>query len=119
MIKGSCHCGAVTFELPRLPEWLKDCNCSICRRLGTLWAYYTLQEVRFTGQPDATFGYVWGDRTVAFHSCRTCGCTTHWLRLDPKPDSRVGVNGRLLAPEVFAGLRIRPFDGADSFHYLD
>ena len=119
MLKGSCHCGAVTFELPRPPEWRNECNCSICRRLGTLWGYFLEKEVRFTGKPDATETYVWGDRMLAFHRCRTCGCTTHWRDLDPDPDNRMAVNTRLLDPRDMAGIRLRHFDGADSFRYLD
>ena len=35
--KGSCHCGAVTFEVRTGPEIeLVDCNCSMCHRTGYL-----------------------------------------------------------------------------------
>ena len=119
MIEGSCHCGAVRFELARTPEWLTACNCSVCRRLGALWAYGDASEVSLICKPDATSGYVWGDRTLAFHSCRTCGCTTHWQSLQPDRSTRMGVNCRLTDPEVIASLRIRRFDGADSWVFLD
>jgi hypothetical protein len=119
MIVGWCHCGAVRFELARTPEWLTACNCSVCRRLGALWAYGDASEVRLIGKPDATSGYVWGDRSLAFHSCRTCGCTTHWQSLQPDRSTRMGVNCRLADPEVIASLPIRRFDGADSWVFLD
>jgi hypothetical protein len=119
MIRGSCHCGAVHFELARTPEWLTSCNCSVCRRLGVLWAYADASEIKLLREPDATFGYVWGDRTLAFHSCRTCGCSTHWESLQPDRSSRMAVNCRLCDPDVIAGLRTRRFDGADSWTYLD
>ena len=119
MLKGSCHCGAVGFELPRPPETLTDCNCSICRRLGTLWAYYREDEVRFTAGADATDSYAWGDRLLAFHRCRTCGCTTHWQGLSPERANRMGVNARLLDPKDIAGIRVRHLDGADTWKFLD
>lgn len=119
MLKGSCHCGSVSFELVRLPEWRSECNCSVCRRLGTLWGYYREEEVHFVGRLEATETYVWGDRTLAFHRCRTCGCTTHWQRLDPKQENRMAVNTRLLEPSVLAGVPLRHYDGADSGCYLD
>mgnify|MGYP000005861250 FL=1 len=119
MLKGSCHCGAVTFEVTRPPEWRNECNCSVCRRLGTLWGYFDESEVRFTGDPDATEAYVWGDRMLAFHRCKTCGCTTHWIGLEPKPKTRMAVNTRLMEPGDMAGIRLRHFDGADTFEYLD
>ena len=39
MIKAACHCGAVRFELEAPPAWVLDCNCTLCRRYGALWAY--------------------------------------------------------------------------------
>lgn len=119
MFSGTCHCGAVTFTLEKAPEWLTQCNCSICRRLGALWAHAPIGEVTVTGEGDATFGYVWGDRTIAFHTCRTCGCTTHWQNLQPEGTGRMAVNCRLCEPSSIADLRIRQLDGADSWTYLD
>ena len=116
MIRGSCHCNAVRFELARTPEWLTACNCSVCRRIGALWAHADASEIRLIHAPDATFGYVWGDRSLAFHTCRTCGCTTHWKGL---LYSRMAVNCRLADPEVIARVRTRHFDGADSWSWLD
>jgi hypothetical protein len=119
MIRGSCHCGAVRFELAKTPESLTACNCSVCHRLGALWAYGDASEIRLLCHPDATFAYAWGDRTLAFHSCRTCGCTTHWQSLQPERSTRMAVNFRLAEPQAIAKLRIRHFDGADSWTYLD
>ena len=72
-----------------------------------------------TGAANATLAYVWGDKSIAFRTCRNCGCTTHWERLDPEPNSRMAVNCRMADPGQIAGLRIRHFDGADTWSYLD
>lgn len=45
MIEASCHCGAVRILVAERPWVLTACNCSLCRRLGTLWAYYRPDEV--------------------------------------------------------------------------
>ena len=34
-----CHCGNLRLCASREPDDLTQCNCSICRRLGALWAY--------------------------------------------------------------------------------
>jgi len=116
-VEGSCHCGAVTIELSRAPSELTSCNCSICRRLGTLWAYYAPADVRIAG---ATAAYCWGDKTIDFHRCTTCGCTTHWAPRPGRDGGRMGINARLLAPEVFGAARVRRLDGAsDDWKYLD
>ncbi|HEY9216587.1 MAG TPA: GFA family protein [Phenylobacterium sp.] len=118
MLEGSCHCGAVRFQVPDPPQQVTDCNCSICRRLGVLWAYYSPGEVTVFEAGEATTPYVHGDRTLAFHHCRTCGCTTHWSPLDPDRD-RMGVNARLFDPEVLAAAKVRRLDGAETWEYLD
>src|SRR5690242_21414364 len=43
-VHGSCHCGNVQIELPSAPEWVADCNCSLCRRLAWRVAYYRSEE---------------------------------------------------------------------------
>jgi hypothetical protein len=109
-MKGSCHCGAVTVEVARPPAWVGECNCSVCRRTGGLWAYYRPAEVT-VGPDGATQAYVWGDRCLALHHCRTCGCITHWQGLLPDLD-KMGVNARLLDGFDAAGTEVRKIDGA-------
>ena len=77
MMTALCHCHAVRLELDGPPPWILDCNCSICRRYGALWAYHNHVPFRVVSDPDATFVYRWGGKGLAFHHCRTCGCTTH------------------------------------------
>ena len=64
LLQGSCHCGAVRLTLPSAPEKATRCNCSICRRLGGLWAYYEFGTVRIEGHPENTVEYIWGDKTL-------------------------------------------------------
>jgi hypothetical protein len=90
---GSCHCGAVRISVPGRPEWLGSCNCSICRRLGSLIAYYPDDgSVRVEGP---TQPYIWGDRMIAMHHCPTCACFIHWTSTG-ESYGRVGVNARML-----------------------
>jgi hypothetical protein len=116
MIESSCHCGAVRLEIETPPQTVTDCNCSICRRYGVLWAYYSPKQVRIGS--GATDVYMWDDRSIEFHRCKTCGCVTHWAPVDKGRD-RMGVNARLMAPEVLAAARVRRLDGANTEKYLD
>jgi hypothetical protein len=111
MIEASCHCGAIRFAVETAPEEVTDCNCSICRRIGTLWAYYEAPDVRFAAENGPTDVYMWRHRMLEFHRCHTCGCVTHWASVDPAFE-RMGVNARLMPVEVLAGLPVRQFDGA-------
>lgn len=118
MLKGECHCGAVCIEVPRAPESVVNCNCSLCRRLGGLWAYYPVGEVNVIGHPQHTDAYVWGDKTLRTIRCAHCGCVTHWEPIDEKAVGRMGVNIRMFDPEQIGEVRIRRFDGADTWTYL-
>ncbi|WP_426338987.1 GFA family protein [Pseudoduganella sp. S-14] len=118
ILNGSCHCGAITIEVPDAPAYLIDCNCSICRRTRALWAFYPEQAVRIAGEPAHTEDYVWGDKSLRTVRCRSCGCVTHWKSLKPNDDGRMGVNMANFAPDAVATMAVRKFDGADTWTYL-
>ncbi len=119
MIEGSCHCGRVKFSIDAEPKWLVDCNCSICRRIAALWGHLETRRVSIDAGHDATIAYIHGDRTLAMHTCRHCGCTTHWTSLDPDDRARMAVNFRMCADDDIAQFRVRHLDGADSWEYMD
>lgn len=112
-LSGHCHCGAIDIAIPHAPDWVLQCCCSICRKLGVLWAYFPDDAVRVSGDTDT---YVCNNRVIAFHRCRRCGCTTHWATLG-KDFGRMAINARLLDPDLLAGLALRSVPGptADVF----
>lgn len=118
-IEANCHCGVVSFKLHDQPKWLTQCNCSICSKLGGLWAHSAIENIQIIMPVDATIRYIHGDKTLAFHTCKICGCTTHWESLSNEPDSYMAVNMRMLDPKTLSQYRIRKFDGADSWAYID
>ena len=117
-LTGTCHCGAVAFEVSR-PDFIVACNCSICRRYAALWVHAPPATARLTKGADQTTPYIWGDGDIAFHSCKTCGCVTHWQGTDATDGGRWAVNMRMTDPDARANIRLRHFDGADSWEFLD
>ena len=115
MIELSCVCGAVRLSISRAPDELVDCNCSICRRYAARWAYYPLNDVIVPG--GLTDVFMLGPKKIEFHRCKICGCVTHWSPRDQR--DRMGVNARLLDPEVVARARVRHLDGANTWKFLD
>jgi hypothetical protein len=109
-IEASCHCGAVRIEVAAAPSELNDCGCSICRRMGTLWAYYRPDEVRIAPPSGATDVYMWGPKQIEFHRCRVCGNVTHWAPAD-RARPRMGINARLMEPAVVAAAQVRKSSG--------
>lgn len=119
MHEGACHCGAVRLTLPSTPEVATRCNCSRCRRIGGPWVYYPFGSVTIQGHPESTTGYLSGDRTLTSFHCRTCGSVTHWEPIDPVAGTRHGVNLGNFDPTLIASVRVRRFDGADTWTFLD
>lgn len=115
MLSATCHCGRVRIEVPRRPRSVTNCNCSICRRYGVLWAYYRDAQVRLVAEPDATDAYTWGRKSQKFIRCATCGCVMQWKKFEVGPDTWTGVNARNFEPAALGPVRIRLFDGADSW----
>lgn len=118
VIDGHCHCGTVRWSHDGIPDAATACNCTICRRYGTLWAYdYEGQRIRVSGPTQA---YAWGRETLSFHFCLRCGCVAYWRANSTGKDGRrrIAVNLRLAAPEAVAGVAIDHFDGLDSFDDL-
>ena len=116
-MEGSCHCGAVRWELVCPVDGATACNCTLCRKYGVLWAYgYEGVDIRVFGQ---TRQYVRG-KTTEFHFCDFCGCVTHQRLIDAEPDGkrRLAVNLRLPEPDAVEAIPIDHFDGLNSFQDL-
>src|SRR4030095_2361598 len=100
-----------------MPESATACNCSICRRYGTLWAYdYDGEGINVSG-PTQT--YIRGE-AIAFHFCPACGCVAYWRALKSNKEGRrrIAVNLRLTEPDAVARIPIDRFDGLDRFEDL-
>ena len=110
MVRAACHCTAVRFEIAEIPDWVLDCNCTICRRYGAIWTYPDAANVKLVRGADSTDTYIWGDRELAFHRCRECGCVTHMTALETDPPTIYGINARLIPTLDPASVRLRQKD---------
>jgi hypothetical protein len=119
MIKASCHCGAVQIEISDLPKTLTQCTCSVCRRYGALWFYRTRKTARVLSDPKVETSYTWNDKVLEFYHCNTCGCVTRYESVEKLDDSRIAVNARMLLPDDIGDIKVRTFDGAKTWKYLD
>ena len=115
MIESSCVCGAVRLAITRAPDELVDCNCSICRRYARALGLLLTQGCDRSRRTDGRFHA--GPKKIEFHRCKICGCVTHWSPRDQRDE--MGVNARLMEPEVVARARVRHLDGADTWKFLD
>ncbi|MFT5195689.1 MAG: hypothetical protein ACI9EW_003340 [Cellvibrionaceae bacterium] len=119
MMNLSCHCGNISITVPAGPENLLSCNCSTCHRYGALWGYYKPSEIVVEIKTEKTGTYRWGDEHLEFMHCSTCGCMTHYVTTEKADKPKVGINFRMADRKEIQDLKIRKFDGADTWKFLD
>ena len=118
-VTATCHCGAVCVHVRQAPRVLTQCNCSICRRYGALWAYYRPASVRVEAARSALQSYSWRRRIRIYYRCGTCGCVMHYTYRQERSWSTVGVNAVNFDPGVIAAARVRRLDGAKTWRFLE
>lgn len=109
---GNCHCGAVRFEVATDLSNPGRCNCSFCRRRGTVLQQVPPEKFHLSAGEDSLSKY--GNREFSKHYfCRVCGihCFTK-AHLEDKNFVVVnlgclqGVEIEQLEPQLFDGARL-------------
>jgi len=110
---GSCHCGAVRYEVTMAPpDKAFACNCSLCSRAGWLLAFMPATAFRLVAGEDAITDYQFGKRHIHHLFCRTCGVRAFSRGADKAGNATVAVNLRCLAGLDATALPVQTFDGA-------
>ena len=109
LYKGSCHCGAVTFEVeaPESPE-LERCNCSICTKSGFLHLIVPRSRFRLLTGQDQMTTYRFNTGVAEHRFCRVCGIKPFYIPRSNPDGIDVNVNCLDTRP---ASVVIRDFDG--------
>jgi len=71
--RGSCHCGAVRFEVDADLDHVRVCDCSMCRRRGALLHRVEEDCFRLETSLEDLAVYQWHTRTAKDYFCPTCG----------------------------------------------
>ncbi|MEO7742201.1 MAG: GFA family protein [Usitatibacter sp.] len=110
--KGSCHCGAVAFEVEGELDGAMSCNCSICRRKGMLMWFVPRAQLRLTTPEEAAATYMFNKHVIKHRFCPTCGIHPYGEGMDPKGNATAAVNVRCLDGVDLEQLKVQHFDGA-------
>jgi hypothetical protein len=115
MLDLSCHCSGVRIRIGKRPDFINQCNCSLCTRAEADWAYFDPAEVEVEG---GTTGYCRDDKadpSAEIQQCPECGATTHFTLTESAVArfgrSAIGVNMRLAKETDLAGIELRFPDG--------
>lgn len=91
--RGSCHCGAVTFEADLdLTQSSYRCNCSICRRTRFWPAVARPEGFRLLSGESALTRYLFNTRKNHHFFCKVCGVRAFGVGTETPIGAMYGVN---------------------------
>lgn len=109
--KGSCHCGAVVFEVEGELDGAMACNCSICSRRGSLLWFVPREKLRLLTPEAEIATYTFNQHAIKHRFCRTCGIHPFGEGTDPQGKPMAAVNIRCLEGVELDTVPVRHFDG--------
>lgn len=109
--KGSCHCGAIAFEVEGELENAMACNCSICSRKGSLLWFVPRDRMRLTTPEDKLATYTFNKHKIKHRFCTTCGIHPFAEGTDPKGNRTAAINIRCLEGVEIDKIPVKHFDG--------
>lgn len=93
---GSCQCGAVAFEADLDLDQAVTCNCSRCRRLGSVFAFTPEAGFLQTKGAGSLTEYRFNKMVIAHQFCPVCGIEPFGMGTAPDGSAVVAVNVRTL-----------------------
>lgn len=115
MLNLTCLCGRIRLETSKRPDFIHECNCTLCSKSGARWGYFHPSEVRIEG---AARGYSREDKgmpNALLQFCAECGVTTHFVLTEGAAAKHgnvvMGVNMRLAGEGDLEGVELRYPDG--------
>jgi len=109
--QGSCHCGALSFEVEGTLDSAMECNCSICVRKGALLWFVPRSALRLRADPQAIGTYTFNRHVIKHHFCRTCGIHPYGEGTLPDGTAMAAINVRCLEGVDLAGIPVTRHDG--------
>jgi hypothetical protein len=109
--RGSCHCGAVAFDVEGEIKSAMACNCSMCQRKGSLLWFVPREALKLVTPEEASSVYKFNKHLLKHRFCPVCGIHPYAEGTDPKGNSMAAVNIRCLEEIDLASIPVTHFDG--------
>lgn len=108
---GSCHCGKMSFGAEGDLVKVVECNCSICRKRGSLHWFLPRDNFRLL-TPGVSMGtYTFKQHKIKHRYCLDCGCAPYSEGIAPSGSYMVGINARCLDEVDISSIDVGHFDG--------
>lgn len=108
---GSCHCGAVRYEVDGAPTKVMECNCSHCQRKGFLLWFVPRTALRVTSGEEGLSAYTFNKHAIGHRFCPTCGVQPFALGNMPDGSETAAINIRTLEGIDIDTIPRKPVDG--------
>lgn len=108
---GSCHCGAVRYEVTMELGTVLACNCSMCSRAGTWLAFVPADKFKLLSGEDSLSGYKFNKHKIEHMFCKVCGIKPFAKGVDKAGNDIRAINTRCLEDVDLTKLDVQNVDG--------
>ena len=109
--EGSCHCGAVAYEVEGELEMALSCNCSICSKKGALLWAVPRGSLRLKGPDENAGRYTFNRHAIVHRFCTICGIHPYAEDAEEGDGSTAYINIRCLEGVDPTSVEKMEFDG--------
>jgi hypothetical protein len=109
--QGSCHCGQIKFEAEGDIKSVMACNCSMCRRKGTLMWFVPRTAMTLLTPEEDTSTYLFNKHVIRHRFCPTCGIHPYGEAKGPDGMEMAAINARCLEGLDLQAIPVTHFDG--------
>ena len=110
--QGSCQCGAVAFEVDVDLDNTIVCNCSRCRRLGSVLGFAQQKSFTLKSGEGVLSEYLFNKHKISHRFCSACGIESFAYAAGPDGTPMVAVNANCLDGVDARALKPKAVDGA-------
>lgn len=107
--RGSCHCGAIRFEIDTDFTEFTKCDCSLCRKKNAVMTKVHEKQFRLIAGEAFLATYQWNTMIARHHFCSKCGIYT-FHRKRAQPD-HYGINVYCLDGVDLSAIPVVAVDG--------
>lgn len=107
---GSCHCGAVTYEVETDLEKVLVCNCSHCHKKGLVLNFVDKGKFKLLQGQEYLAEYNFNKKAIRHLFCKTCGVQSF---AEGVSFPKAAINVRCLDGVELDTLTLTPFNGKD------
>jgi len=109
--QGSCHCGRIKFEVEGSIDSALSCNCSICRRKGSLLWFVPREALRLLTPESEAATYTFNKHVIRHRFCPACGIHPYGEGKGPDGNAMAAINLRCIEGIELESVPVKRYDG--------